>query len=183
MSTDEIATNILVEAYASATNVTWVLPKSFKKRQLFFASIVKDTVAKKGVFLTANKQGVLLLYPLGLTTFSLASLLLKLRVLIYVTGFKKGLQLLKLEKTKRQIRPKEGLYGLALAITNTENTWQTRLELKQMFEKIRAKNRSPVYVETTNDRIKTLYESLGFTTYHTLKHPYTNLCIWFMELK
>jgi len=183
MKRQDIATNILVEAYKSSSNVTWVLPESIKKRQLFFASIVKDADAKNGIHLTNNKQGVLLLYSLSFKNTSIAALLRKLNILIYVTGLKKGIQLLRLEKTKKQIRPKEGLYGLALAITNNQNSWQTRLELKQMFEKIRAKNRCSVYVETTNDRIKTLYESLGFKTYHIIEHPYANLTIWFMELK
>jgi hypothetical protein len=183
MKTQDIATNILVEAYKSSSNVTWVLPESLKKRQVFFASIVKDAEAKNGIHLTNNKQGVLLLYSLTANNASLAALLRKLRVLFNVTGLKKGLQLLSLEKTKIQIRPKHGLYGIALAISNNQHAWQTRLELKSMFEKIQEKTKLPVYVETTNERIKKLYENLGFKTYHMLDHPYANLTIWFMELK
>ncbi|WP_417609510.1 hypothetical protein [Owenweeksia hongkongensis] len=177
------ATQVLAEAYQQAPNISWAVDSSSKKLNYFFSSLLKDAIAKDGAYITSNSRGVLLLYDMKASSRSISSVFRKLHLMIFVIGIKKSMQLMKLEKLKKRLRPKSGLYGMALAILDDEHRWQTALEVKQGFLEISKKKQLPIYVETTNERIVKLYEIIGFDTYHKMRHPYTELNVWFMKME
>jgi len=178
------ATQILAKAYAQAPNIMWFLGKAnVDKLHYFFSSLVKDAVAKKGAYLTPNQRGVLLLYNQQAKSFSLSAIFRKLHLVLFVVGIKNSFRLIRQQKWQSQFRPKDGLYGMALAISNDEQRWQTAMEMKQGFSELSKKYELPVFVETTHPRIAKLYETIGFSTYHKAKHPYAELEVWFMKME
>ncbi len=90
---------------------------------------------------------------------------------------------MKLESLKKKLRPKTGLYGMALGILEDAQRWKTALEVKRGFLEISRKHKLPIYVETTNQRIADLYTKIGFSIYHKMMHPYAELNIWFMKME
>ncbi|TRX70482.1 hypothetical protein [Carboxylicivirga sp. M1479] len=177
-----IASAILAEAYADAPNLNWMFALNHKNFSCFFRVLVEDAINKNGAYLTSNNNGVLLLYNLKAHSFTLINLFRKIYLILFVIGLKKSVQLIKLNKIKRQHRPQTGLYGAVLGLKKGQYTWQTRHELKSDFLKLVERANMPVYIETTNPRIYLLYKSLSFTEYHQMKHPYADLSIYFMKL-
>lgn len=177
------ASQVLAQSYAQAPNITWFLGKAnSEKLRYFFSSLVKDAVAKKGAYLTPNQRGVLLLYNQQARSFSLLSIFRKLHLVLFVLGIKNSIRLIRQQKWQTQFRPKEGLYGMALAISTDRLRWKTVMEIKQLFTEVSTKHNLPVFVETTHSRIAKLYETLGFKTYHKAKHSYAELEVWFMKM-
>lgn len=148
---------------------------------LFFTSVVKDAAAKKGVYLTENRKGVLIIYDQSAKVQSFSSVLRKVWLLISVFGISKGLKVMKQQKQQASHRPTDGLYALALAVSDDPDRRQTRLELKKGFSYLTRQFTLPIYAETTNPRIVKLYENLGFECYHQMTHPYAELTIWFLK--
>lgn len=177
-----IAIDILAKAYANAPNINWMFTQSHTNLEYFFNALIKDVIEKKGAYLTPNNRGVLLFYNLKTKHFSLRSICRKIYLILFITGIKKSIQIIRLQKSMRKQRPKTGMYGAALAIMNDEYKWQTRIELKKEMLLICKSSNLPVYAETTNRRIVLLYESLGFSTYFEMKHPYADLKIYFMKM-
>lgn len=177
------ASQVLAQSYAQAPNITWFMGKAnSEKLRYFFASLVRDAVAKKGAYLTPNQRGVLLLYNQQAKSFSLSAMFRKLHLMLFVLGVKNSIKLIRQQNWQSQFRPNNGLYGMALAIINDEHRWQTALEIKQGFLSISKQFNLPIYVETTNERIAKLYETIGFSIYHKAKHPYAELEVWFMKM-
>lgn len=177
-----IAVEVLAETYANAPNISWMFEQSRGNLQSLFGMLVKDAIKKESAYLTSNNYGVLLLYDLEAKHFSLSIILRKLHLILFVMGIRKSLQVMRLNQLKRQRRPETGYYGSVLAIKDNESRWRTVLELKREFSILSEKLNQPIYLETTNPRIFSLYEKLGFTQYHKMKHPYTNLDIYFMKM-
>ena len=177
----QIAINVLATAYRQAPNIIWMFKPTAKNRKLFFTSVVKDAAAKKGVYLTENRKGVLIIYDQSTKVQSFSSVLRKVWLLISVFGINKGLKVMKQQKWQASHRPTDGLYALALAVSDDPDKWQTRLELKKGFSYLVRQSTVPIYAETTNPRILKLYENLGFECYHQMAYPYAELTIWFLK--
>lgn len=179
----EIACNILANAFADAKNITWFLTPNKRNLQRFFSLLVDESIAKNGAYLTSNKSGVLLLYNMNKRLSFFSFLARKLRLILFTIGLKKGIQLIRLQKIQEKQRPKEGMYGLALAMQNDDQKWHTIFELKKAFQQVLKTSKLPVYAETTNPRYVKMYRSLGFVVYHQIPHPYTDLTIRFLKLE
>lgn len=179
----EIAVNILADAFASASNITWFLTPNTTNLCKFFSLLVDESIAKKGAYLSSNKRGVILLYNMKARLSFFSFLSRKLRLILFTIGLKKGMQLLRLQQIQRKHRPKEGMYGLALAMQNDDQKWHTIFELKKAFQNILETSKMPVYAETTTPRYVQMYKSLGFVVYHQIPHPYTDLTISFLKLE
>ena len=94
----QIAINVLATAYRQAPNITWMFEPTAKNRKLFFTSVVKDAAAKKGVYLTENRKGVLIIYDQSAKVQSFSSVLRKVWLLISVFGISKGLKVMNQQK-------------------------------------------------------------------------------------
>lgn len=176
------AIDVLVASYNNAPNISWMFTQSQSKLRNFFSFLIWEAVAKNSVYLTSDKCGVLILESQGLRHFSLRTILTKIHLILFVVGVKNSLRIVRLNQMKRKVRPNKGFYASVLAIRKHKSRWNTILELKRGFSNIAKELYQPVYLETTNPRTLQLYEKLGFTKYHEMQHPYTNLKIYFMKL-
>ena len=177
-----VALRILVNAYFDAANINWMLKSKTKKGlRAIFNHLYYDAIMKKGAFLSKNGSCVLFLYDQKSKHFSILQLFRMLHVFLFVTGVKNGMKALMFQKKVKNIRPKEGLLGMALGIEEKPMSTATIFELKNaVFDLSKAKN-LPIYAETTVPRLMKLYKLLGFEVYHEMKHPYAELKVWFLK--
>jgi len=178
----ERAIEILTKEYKNAPNISWFIESNDKDIHYFFSMITDDAFQKKGAYISDNRKGVLLLYNLQNKYFSVKTLLMKLKVILFIIGIRKSIRLIKLQINQNAIRPAHGLYAQALAIENSQIRFMTGLEVKRHIFEIQNKYNLPVYAETTDPRLLRLYESVGFKIYHQMFHPYCDLIIWFLKL-
>lgn len=176
------AVNVLVESYANAPNISWMFTQSQSNLIFFFRTLIKEAVENKSAYLTSDTCGVLILENQHATQFSLGTLFRKLHLILFVLGVKNSFRIIRLNKLKKKIRHSEGYYGSVLAIRKHKSRWKTTLELKREFSIMAKKSHQPIFLETTNPRMFSLYGKLGFTEYHQMKHPYTDLQIYFMKM-
>jgi hypothetical protein len=176
------AIEILAEEYLNANNVTWMFRKKTKRNvRMLFKILFNEAKAKKGAFITESSSGVLFLYRQDIQKQAFANFFLKLYVLLFVAGISRGLKALKWQKTVNSIRPKEGMLGIAFAISNDENKMKTSFEIKREIKVISTESKLTIYAETTVPRIKILYESIGFEVYHEMEHEFADLRVWFLK--
>lgn len=176
------AVEVFVEAYSHAPNINWMFKQSPENVRYFFGMLVEEAMDREGAYLTSDNCGVLLLYDMKSKSFSLKVLLKKLYIIIFITGLKRSFQIIRLNHTKSKYRPKSGLYASVLAIKNHKSHWKTIFELKREFSNIAKNLNQPIYLETTNLRYFSLYEKLGFSKFYEMKHPYTDLNIYFLKM-
>lgn len=176
------AVEVLVETYANAPNINWMFEQSRGNLRYLFRMLVEEAMVKEGAYLTSDNCGVLLLHDLRAKPFSLNIILRKLHIILFVMGLMRSRRVIRLNKLKEKYRPKRGYYGAVLAIRDNPSRWKTILELKREFASLSQKINQPIYLETTNPRIFSLYERLGFRLYHKMQHPYTELDIYFMQM-
>lgn len=176
------ALQILVNAYFDAANVTWMLRKKSKKNlHAVFNLLYHEARRRNGAYICQNESCVLFLYDQKEKLFSIMQIIRKIYVFLFVTGITKGLQALKFQKLVANIRPKEGLLGMALAMEGKNMTIATIFELKKAVFELSKTQKLPIYAETTVPRLLKLYQTLGFEIYHEMKHPYAELDVWFLK--
>jgi len=176
-----VATEVLAKTYANAPNINWMFAQTPGNLRYFFGMLVEDAMHKKGAYLTSDHCGVLLFHESKATNFSLSSIFKKLYVIIFITGIMRAIQIVRLNRLKAKYRPGTGYYGSVLGIMQHKYQWKTTFELKKEFSMLSKKVEQPIYLETTDPRIFSLYKKIGFSKYHEMKHPYTNLMIYFMK--
>lgn len=176
------AAEVLAQCFGQEPNITWMIPAQERPMRWFFASIVADSMAKGGAYLSDNGKGVLLLYDWQNRRTSLRAVLLKVRAALFVLGLRRTQQLLHLQRIKRRYQPATGLYGMALAVLPDSDRWRTGMDLKKGFENIRQATQQPIFAETTIPRVVKLYEHLGLDIYYQMPHPFVpELTVYFMD--
>ena len=176
------AIEVLVQTYVDAPNISWMFSQTESNLRYFFGMLVKEAVEKRSAYLTSDKCGLLILENMNARHFSFSTILRKLHLILFVLGVKHSFQIIRLNHIKRKIRPKKGFYGSMLVIKNHKLQWKTTFELKKEFTDMASNLQQPVFLETTNPRIFSLYEKLGFSQYYQMQHPYADINIYFMKM-
>ncbi len=178
----DIAIEVLVQTYVNAPNISWMFKETESNRRYFFGMLVKEAVERRSAYLTSDQCGVLFLEDTQTRPFSLSTILRKLHLIFFVLGLKHSFQIIRLNQIKRKIRPKNGYYASMLVIKNHAHQWKTIFELKKEFTALARNLDQPIYLETTNPRIFSLYEKIGFAKYYEMQHPYADISIYFMKM-
>lgn len=175
------AFEVLTEAFRSSPGMTWMLKnpnsETAKKRILHF--FYSEAKSKKGAFITSDRNGVIFYFPQHRKNFSLRSFYQKVYLILFVTGIKNGMRCLKYQRLIKKIRPKTGWVATLLACDSSHNGIKTAFEIKQEVFQLADVEMEMIYAETTSPRAKILYEISGYELYHSAKHPYADLTIWF----
>jgi hypothetical protein len=178
-----IAIEVLVQTYVNAPNISWMFAQTEINLRYFFGMLVKEAVEKRSAYLTSDQCGLLILEDMHARHFSFSTILRKLHLILFVLGVKHSFQIIRLNHIKKKIRPQKGFYGSMLVIKNHEFQWKTIFELKKEFTDMARNLGQPIYLETTNPRIFSLYKKLGFSPYYQMQHPYANINIYFMKME
>ena len=176
------ALDILENAFISSPGMTWMLRKKSKKRlRIFLSFFFHEAVAKKGAYLTSDRNGVVFFYQLQNQNRSILNFLRRLYIAIFIMGLKKGILAAKYKRLIDETRPKTGWFGWLVATDNKVSGNSAAYEIKQEMFRMADETNEPIYVETTVPRVMLLYKTSGYYEYSKIKHPYEDLTIWFMK--
>lgn len=177
------AFDVLTSAFKNAEGMTWMLrnPQSTRSRRSILKFFYTEAHARNGAYITTDKKGVVFLYSQSKTTFTLRRFIQKLYIFLFITGVRNGIRSLKYQKLIRTIRPTSGWVGTLLACNSTESGIKTAFEIKQTIFELADRYHQVIYAETTSFRACQLYKLIGYELYHSEKHPYADLTIWFFR--
>jgi hypothetical protein len=174
---------ILEDAFVESLGVYWMVknPASLKQRKWIIHLLFYESQAKKGAFITSDRNGALLFFQVNQKAVSPRLFFLKLYVLLFVTGIRKGIKAIQYQKRVAAVRTENGWLGLLVATDKHQRTAKTAFEIKhKMFETSDQSNLC-IFIETTVPRVRKLYQSSGYVEYAEMKHPYTDLTVWFFK--
>lgn len=177
------AFEVLASAFRHSKGMTWMLrnPKCVRSRKSILNFFYSEAHARNGAYITQDKKGVVFLYSQSKTSFSFRRLGQKFHVILFATGIRNGIRSLKYQQLIRKIRPKTGWVATLLACDSTESGIKTAFEIKQEIFQLADRYKQVIYAETTSFRACQLYKIIGYELYHTEKHPYADLTIWFFR--
>ena len=176
------ALDILENAFISSRGMTWMLKKASKKNlRIFLTFFFHEATAKKGAYLTSDKNGVVFFYQLQNQHTSKLNFLRGLYIAVVIMGLKKGILAARYKKLMDKNRPKTGWFGWLVATDRTVTGNSAAYEIKQEMFRMADETNEPIYVETTVPRVMALYKVSGYYEYKKIKHPYDDLTIWFMK--
>ena len=178
------AINILENAFYNVPGIMWMIKSTKNRRRdlrIFLSFCFDQTSEKEGAYLTSDKNGVVFFYNLQKKPNKLLDFFRKLYLILMVIGVKTSIRILKTRERVDQVRPKKGWYGWFLATEKETIGIRAAYEIRRDMFRMADETNEPIYVETTIERIRTLYSRIGFYEYAKIKHPYENLNIWFMK--
>ena len=177
------AIQILEDAFIDSPGVYWMVknPENLTQRKWIIRLLFYESQAKNGAYLTSDQNGALLFFQVNQKVTSLRLILLRLYILLFITGIRNGLNAIRYQKLISSVRPKNGWLGLLVATDKEHRTSKTAFEIKhKMFDSSDASSLC-IFIETTVPRVRKLYQSSGYTEYAEIKHPYTDLTVWFFR--
>ena len=175
---------ILSETFHNNPGVNSVLRKSGDRRTMlnrFFDYIIVMALNREGVFISDNQQGAAICFVYNKHRFSLKEQFLRFRFAITSMPLNRIFSILKRESYRSKQRPGDGRYYYFWFLGVRENGENAGIELKNGILRMAEKDHMPVYLETTVERNKTIYQRLGFTVYHTFHDDETDVTFWFMR--
>ncbi len=176
------ALDILEDAFIGSRGMTWMLRTCNKKNLRVFLSFFYHEVAvKNGAYLTSDKNGIVFFYQLQNQNWSVSNFFRKLYIAIFIMGIKNALKAGRYKKLIDSTRPKAGWFGWLVATDNKVPGNKAAYEIRQEMFRLADETNEPIFVETTIPRVMLLYKASGYYEYHSVKHPYEDLTIWFMR--
>lgn len=136
---------------------------------------------KKGVFLSNNKKGVALIYRSDIDQFSLRETLYQLKFVLLSIDKTKLKDILFRESYRNKIRPHNTPYYYFWFLGILKDGEKAAFEFHKEILNMADKEKLPIYLETTVERNKIIYEKMGFTTYHFWRDEKKNIQFWFMR--
>lgn len=140
-----------------------------------------------GVFISQDRATYLFYYLKSDFYFSYRDVLNYLYLAIFVVGFKRLKQVYSRERLIKKVRQlqiqkqqdNDFLYVWFLAQKQEEKSLKGLMEAKRFIIE-KAKNLNlPIYMETTESRLVSIYQRIGFEFYDYQNDPMTGLKIWF----
>lgn len=177
------AIEILEDAFVNSPGVYWMVKDTanLSQRKWIIRLLFYESQAKKGAFITTDRNGALLFFQVNQKVTTPRLFFLRLYVLFFITGIRNGLKAMHYQKMIASVRPSNGWLGLLVATDKDLRTSKTAFEIKhKMFDSSDASNLC-IFIETTVPRVRKLYQSSGYTEYAEIKHPYTDLTVWFFK--
>jgi hypothetical protein len=180
---EERAIEILEDAFVESLGVYWMVknPARLKQRKWIIHLLFFESQAKKGAYITDDRNGVLLFFQVSQKAASLRLFFLKLYVLFFITGMRNGVRALRYQKRVAEVRTENGWIGLLVATDKGLRTSKTAFEIKHKMFHTSDESNLPIFIETTVPRVRQLYQSSGYVEYAEMKHPYTDLTVWFFK--
>lgn len=177
------AIEILEDAFLESLGVYWMVKNStrLKQRKWIIRLLFFESQAKKGAYLTDDRNGALLFFQVNQKAVSLRLFLLKLYVLLFVTGIRNGIKAIRYQKRVAALRTQNGWIGLLVATDKNQRTAKTAFEIKHKMFQTSDESKLCIFIETTVPRVRQLYQTSGYVEYAEMKHPYADLTVWFFK--
>lgn len=180
------------------STVVDIITESFKNNPSVISSVKNDdkldmrieelaryafrtAISRNGVLLSSNNKGVAICYHFNIKKTSFTDYWNQIRLVCKAIGISKVFTLLKREKYINKIRPKEGnyLYFWFFGVKESYRRSAAAKELKTAIFKESDDNQLPIYLETSVEQNKIVYQRFGFEIYHSWHRK--DHTLWFMK--
>ncbi|NNC86314.1 MAG: hypothetical protein HKO56_04915 [Bacteroidia bacterium] len=182
----EKAANIIAETFAANAGVNWMLSKKGNKtkaiKRLADYAFIKAWL-RDGAFLSVNEQGVALCYKYNTQVFSLKEMYYQLRFALRSIPLQKLPSVLKREAYRKGMRPKDGNYYYYWFLGVSKSGSGAAFELDSGIKQLAKKEGLPIYLETTSEKNKIVYERMGYKLYHYWEEKSKKIKFWFLKLE
>lgn len=182
----DLVVNILIATFESNPAVKWMLRKGihFKASLTRMANFVfSKSLRHQGVLVSSNEKSVALFYRANSKKTSLREIYEELYFIITSVPFFKIPALIQREYRRKSIRPSSEPYLYFWFLGVLPEDAGAGFELKNAVFAEAKKQQLPIYLETSLNRNRYIYERIGFETYHEWIDVDRNICFWFMRWK
>lgn len=175
-------TEILSNAYVGNPSVERVMrAPSERNRSKLMRLLAVEMLMRDALYITSNANGVGAVYEMPEQSLGLKGFMHDLKIMIQVTGLRRGVWALKRRKTILNHRHKEKcLYFWILAVDPESSGIETIQEIRDFIFEMSSERNLPIYAETPMKRTKVLYERYGFETYNKIQFD-DNYTLWLMR--
>lgn len=186
ISDEKLIIKIISESFIHNPSVLSVIKNDNKKKQRI-AELAKyafrTAVRRNGVYISSDNEGVAICYKYNEKKESLIDYWNQLNLVIKSIGFSRVFKILKREGFVKKFRPVSGeyFYFWFFGVTNMGKGKGAAMELKDAIVKESLNKKLPIYLETSVEKNKSIYERYGFEVYHKWKNDSENMTLWFMR--
>lgn len=177
---------ILSAAYDTNPSVNWIIKNDKKRLERIkaLASYSFETgMDRNGVFISSDGNGCAIFFKQNFKKNSLKDYLRQIELLIRAIGIFRIGEVLLRERYVAKMRPSNGefLNFWFFGVLPGKSGGNAAKELKDHVFKISEESKLPIYVETTIDKNKRVYERYGFKTFHTWNVQGKNINLYFLR--
>lgn len=185
-SDEKRVVDILTQSFESNPSVLWVVKKDrkLKKRIKELCRYSFNTALRRqGVWLSSNRNGVALCYPYNAKKDGFADYLSQISLVLRAVGLKRVPMVLKRESYIKQHRPADGnfLYFWFLGVLPGHQDGKAARELKEHILNLSSKSSLPIYLETSVEKNRRVYQRFGFEVYHQWVSDDNETVVYFMR--
>jgi hypothetical protein len=186
ISDEKLIVEIISESFIHNPSVLSVIKNDNKKKQRI-AELAKyafrTAVRRNGVYISSDNEGVAICYKYNEKKESLIDYWNQLNLVIKSIGISRVLKILKREEFVKKFRPVSGeyFYFWFFGVTNKGKGKGAAMELKDAIIKESLNKKLPIFLETSVEKNKSVYERYGFEVYHKWKNDSENMTLWFMR--
>lgn len=160
---------IIEESFADNPSVVSVTNPRKPGSLRALARYAFDTaIVREGVWLSTDRKAVAICYFYGLKKEGLRDLWHQVLLVIYCIGLKNVASVMKREQYIKKYRPQDGsfLYFWFFGASEAGKQKRSAFELKQAIFDLSEKKKLPIYLETSVQKNRRVYERYGFEVYH-----------------
>lgn len=186
ISDEKLIIEIISESFIHNPSVLSVIKNDNKKKQRI-AELAKyafrTAVRREGIYISSDNEGVAICYKYNAKKESLIDYWNQLNLVIKSIGISRVFKILKREEFVKKFRPVSGeyLYFWFFGVKNKGKGKSAAMELKDAIIKESLNKKLPIYLETSVEKNKSVYERYGFEVYHKWKNESENMTLWFMR--
>ena len=151
--------------------------KREQRFQYLATHMVEKAIEKDALIISENKRGIAILFRTSAEDKDFwKDLKQDIKLALNVTGIRKGLNALKVQKYVKAQRPKQGEYlycwfwGILPDARGSDDS-KTAYEMKNKFYALSKATQLPIYAETRIRRISVAYRRYGFELFNEWDHP------------
>ena len=176
--------NIITKAFEHNPGVNWMLSENGnptkKIKRLADYAFVK-CYNRNGVLISTNGKGVALFYRSDKKIFSLQEIYYEIRFGLFSIKPTKLKEVLQRESYRKSKRPKNEPYYYFWFLGVLKEGANAGFELNNELINIASKEGIPIYLETSVERNKLIYERIGYETYDYWQDDKKGIKFWFMK--
>lgn len=181
----QVVVDIIADSFVNNPSVLSVVRKSRLKRRIagLASYAFKFAYRRNGVFLSSDKSGVAICYRFNVKKESLPDYWAQLILLLTSLSLKRVPKLLEREKYLKTKRPASGdfLYFWFFGVHSKGKGRGAAVELKNAIFAEAEQLSLPIYLETSVEKNRRVYERYGFTVHEEWYNEKEGITLWLMS--
>lgn len=183
----KLVSDIISDSFINNPSAVSVLKNKGESKKRHLAGLAKyvfkTAYRRDGVYISDDEKGVAVCYKYNFKKESLYDYWNQFLLAVQVVGLKNVLNVLKRESYIKAKRPADGnfLYFWFFGVKEDGIGKGAASELWHSVLKDAKEKTLPIFLETSLEKNKTVYQRYGFRLFHTWNNEKDNIKIWFMR--